>query len=261
MKKIIYITILLVFVFSLSGCKPQGSPEETLNQYLESLKTSDFETSYSLLSEKDKKTVSKKEFIEFLKASDETFAIKSYKIVGEPTRLVKYEDYKYAYDIKVSAKYMSRSTNKETSSDTNFTIVSEGKQWKFYYADTFHERIALTYNNLGQMYLNGEGKKKDYNKAAEYFKKAIAVDPDLSEPHYYLGVAYLYTNNFKESGEEAQKCIYRSDNSLEQSNAFNLIGTIQEKLGDIELAKQNYSKALKLNPSNTYAKTNLDKLN
>lgn len=59
---------------------------------------------------------------------------------------------------------------------------------------------------LGVMYYNGEGVKRDLNKAISYME--IAAEKKAPHAMYVLGVAYLRLNKFKEKTEEISKKLF-----------------------------------------------------
>jgi tetratricopeptide (TPR) repeat protein len=73
---------------------------------------------------------------------------------------------------------------------------------------------------------------KDYQAAERYAKNCIALNPNLSECHFYLGLVNIYTNNKDEAQNNLQIAakgysIY-SKESLEQlSNAYGFVKDYQ----------------------------------
>jgi tetratricopeptide (TPR) repeat protein len=63
-------------------------------------------------------------------------------------------------------------------------------------------KYSIPFNNLGTIHLYLYKEREDlseYNKALEYFKKAIALDPFYSEAYQGLGIAYLGTKRYEEA--------------------------------------------------------------
>jgi tetratricopeptide (TPR) repeat protein len=122
--------------------------------------------------------------------------------------------------------------------------------------DLFKKAIDLdpamteAYNNLGLTYteINEE------EKATEAFKKAIALSPELAAAYNNLGYVFYRLGSYKEAIEMYNEAIGRSNDS---SSAYTNLGNAYYKLEKIEDAIDAWKKALALDPANEKARRNL----
>lgn len=96
-------------------------------------------------------------------------------------------------------------------------------------------------------------KKQDYDKAIEYFNKAM----DTDEKYFNLGCAYYKKQDYTKAKAYFVKAIEKQQDKKELSNYYYNLGNSNFKLGNVSEAKQNYIKSLILNPNNFDAKYNL----
>ena len=96
-------------------------------------------------------------------------------------------------------------------------------------------------NAIGIIYLL---KFEDFPKAIEFFQKALSVDPDFSEAHNNLGVAYERSKMFNDAIISYKKALsnllYRTPEM-----AYNNLGRIYYRLGKYDEAINAYKEALK----------------
>ncbi|MDO5518613.1 MAG: tetratricopeptide repeat protein, partial [Clostridium sp.] len=77
---------------------------------------------------------------------------------------------------------------------------------------------------LGVMYYNGEGVKRDLNKAIDYME--IAAEKKAPHAMYVLGIAYLRLNRFKEKTEEISKRLFEEAYKLKSPYAAEYLAFI-----------------------------------
>jgi len=148
-------------------------------------------------------------------------------------------------------------------------------------------RCYKAYCNLGYIF-SGEG---DTDKAIEFFRKACEIKKGSYEPHYCLGSLYIKNNRFKEALDEYETALglglgdYEFYNELaflyiknrrfkeaehalmqsirlnkDQSDTHNNLGNLYSMAGELELATEEYKKALAIDPANTNIRDNLEKI-
>ena len=82
-------------------------------------------------------------------------------------------------------------------------------------------------------------------KASEYYKKAIKLDPNYSEAHYFLALSYFLTNRYKEALISIKKSIRLNPNNAE---AHYTLGQIFMKLGNFNKAIPPLQTAMDIKP-------------
>jgi len=93
-----------------------------------------------------------------------------------------------------------------------------------------------------------------FEESVSAFKRAITIKNEFPEAYNNLGVAYSHLGN----PELAIKNFLKSISlKKDYSSAYNNLGSIYDDTGNFEEAIENYSLALKYNPNNVEAKTNL----
>ncbi len=110
--------------------------------------------------------------------------------------------------------------------------------------------MTEAYNNLGLTYteINEE------EKATEAFKTAISLSPELAAAYNNLGYVFYRLGSYREAIEMYNEAIGRSKDS---SSAYTNLGNAYYKLEKIEDAIGAWKKALALDPANEKARRNL----
>jgi len=108
---------------------------------------------------------------------------------------------------------------------------------------------ALEFNPLDKEVLNAIGivhllQFEDFEKAVEYFKKALKVDRNFSEAHNNLGVAYERTGKIDEAIASYKKAI---SNPMypHPEKAFNNLGRVYYRTGKYDQAIEAFTGALR----------------
>jgi len=104
--------------------------------------------------------------------------------------------------------------------------------------------FVRTYYEIGQAYLN----KKDFEKAIEYFKKAVELNPDVALTHWYLSASYFDSgNNDKGFAEltEARRLGY----NFGEGDILRLIN-LYIKLNDYNKIAELYEALIEFKPGN-----------
>jgi tetratricopeptide (TPR) repeat protein len=122
--------------------------------------------------------------------------------------------------------------------------------------DLFRKALELdpamteAYNNLGLTYTEiGEEEK-----ATEAFKKAISLSPELAAAYNNLGYVFYRLGSYQEAVEMYNEAIGRSKDN---SSAYTNLGNAYYKLERIEEAIEAWKKALAIDPANEKARRNL----
>jgi tetratricopeptide (TPR) repeat protein len=110
--------------------------------------------------------------------------------------------------------------------------------------------MTEAYNNLGLTYteINEE------EKATEAFKKAIELGPELAAAYNNLGYLFYRLGSYEEAIEMYNEAIGRS---TDNSSAYTNLGNAYYKLDKIEEAMDAWKKALAIDPANEKARRNL----
>ena len=98
------------------------------------------------------------------------------------------------------------------------------------------------YNNLGVIYLY---KYRDYRKAEELIKRALAIEPNLIEGWLNLVRVYYFKGKLNKAKNLCKNLLHKfpSDYQL-----YNLLGTIYFKMHRFKEAESMYKKSIELNP-------------
>jgi TolB-like protein/DNA-binding winged helix-turn-helix (wHTH) protein/Tfp pilus assembly protein PilF len=67
--------------------------------------------------------------------------------------------------------------------------------------------FALAWSGLADCLSTGWGSKKDYVRAEEYARKALALDPELAEAHASLGIVNSNNCNFTDAEKELKRAL------------------------------------------------------
>lgn len=109
-----------------------------------------------------------------------------------------------------------------------------------------NEFEAIHFCNLGVAW----HEKGDYEKAIEYYKRAIKLNNDFAEAHNNLGVAYAKKGNYG----QAIECYNRATSiNPKYATPFNNIGVAFYRLGYLQKAVQHFEKAIEADPKDKRA--------
>ena len=81
------------------------------------------------------------------------------------------------------------------------------------------------------------------DEAINSIRKALEIDPDKADAHYYLGVIYASNNKYNEAIEENKKVIAVDPN---YANAHFNLGTIYHKQDLFNEAIEEYDKTIQI---------------
>lgn len=110
---------------------------------------------------------------------------------------------------------------------------------------------ADAYHNLANTYQQ----MGETDKAIKNYQIALSFNPNLWQSHQNLGTIYfIIQEEFELAKQEFEKAIKINP---QNSNLFNSLGIIYLKLGGKEKAKETFSKALQIDPQNERARQEL----
>ena len=99
--------------------------------------------------------------------------------------------------------------------------------------------------------------QKDWPAAAEQFRHAIALRPEVGELHCNLAVALLRQGQLTAALEQSQRALALLPDHAEAQNTQ---GTVLQELGQLREAEGHYRRALELSPEHAHARSNLGSL-
>ncbi len=103
---------------------------------------------------------------------------------------------------------------------------------------------ALAYNNLGIAYR----KKGEYNRAIECYNKAIAINPNYTLAYFNLGNANVHMRQYDKAVEFFNKVITIDPNFTYKYRVYSNIGAAYYLKGENYNAADWFGKAIELNP-------------
>jgi tetratricopeptide (TPR) repeat protein len=105
---------------------------------------------------------------------------------------------------------------------------------------------------LGEIYLYQMNPKH----ALDEFKKELEINPSVWLVYWRLGDAYARLGNYGEAEKVLKQAIWLNDSF---TGAYLLLGEVELKKGDAELAAGFLERALKLDPQNSFVHYSLAK--
>ncbi len=112
---------------------------------------------------------------------------------------------------------------------------------------------STTYCNLGIAW----AQKGQFDRAEEYYKKAIGLNPANVKAHYNFGNLLLAQNMPDKAIDEYRKAIGASPDFV---RSYDMLAIALIQKGKIEQAKAAYEQALKIDPSDENARIGLEKI-
>ncbi len=95
------------------------------------------------------------------------------------------------------------------------------------------------------------------DEAVSAYERAIALDSENPFAHNNLGLIYIEQERFEVALPHLQRAVALRD---DLPFFFNNLGITLERLGEVEEAKAAYTKAVELDPNNTKAQANLERV-
>ena len=103
--------------------------------------------------------------------------------------------------------------------------------------------FVRTYYEVAQAYLN----KKDYQKAIEWFEKAVELNPEVKISHWYLGITYAQKGDLNKAVQVIESFGYPYKDS--ETDSLRMV-EIYFKLGNYRKLAEIYEALVKLSPRN-----------
>ena len=109
---------------------------------------------------------------------------------------------------------------------------------------------ARRHYDLGVLY----GQRRQFARAAERYRRAIALDPDFAVAHVNLGNIYFRQERYDEAQVSFERAL-AADST--HANAYNSLGNLHMVQGDFSAAAMAFARAGRLDPDNGEFKRNL----
>lgn len=267
MKCLSIITILFLLITLYSGCSsaPKGDPKAVMQQYMDSIKNNDIETSYSLLSAESKKVWTKDKMQLHYSLIDEAYPLKAIKIIekgsSQNERKIDGLSFKNVNEYSVTETCFDNFNKKDLTVTYQDYVINENGEWKIYRGkENADGAISSDYYSIGTMYEAGKGKDKDLIQAAINYNLAIKYNKDYANAYYEIARVYVSLGRYNDALKYASIGVSKNDDSVFRSDTLVLEGMANEGLNKIPEAKTLYKEAVKLNSENEYAKYNLFRL-
>lgn len=108
----------------------------------------------------------------------------------------------------------------------------------------------MAYNNLGHLYLQ----KNDRDRAEEFFRRAVAIDPGKADQISNLGLIFLYKGMLPDALREFKKAaaISPSDGRVSSN-----LGLTYLQMDSLKEAEREFKRTIALNQGHAYAHCNL----
>jgi len=144
---------------------------------------------------------------------------------------------------KKSLKTMEKLNDTESMVFDSFKTLSERNIFEFENLSLNDPKNAINYNKIGDDYYF----QQDYNKAVDYYTKAIELEPDNAEYYFNRGLSCHRLKEYEKAIADKSKAI-----ELEPDNAqyYFSRGVSYDWLKEYEKAIADFSEAIKLDPNN-----------
>ncbi|MFK5975195.1 MAG: tetratricopeptide repeat protein [Sulfurovum sp.] len=109
------------------------------------------------------------------------------------------------------------------------------------YDNRIEDKIELdeVYHNIGKDYHNN----KEYDKAMEYYQKALKINSKKDKSYYNIGLIYFHRKDYDKAMEYYQEAI---EINPKNSVAYNNMGIIYKNKNEYDKAIKYYQKSIKL---------------
>lgn len=112
----------------------------------------------------------------------------------------------------------------------------------------------FVFSNLGSIYADEAYDKRDPNKAEEYFRIALRIQPNFAESWYGLGRLYQLQGQLSKAEDSYLKAIEASPIHL---LAYNNLGVLYQNMGEMQKAEEIFKKGLAIDPQHELLRRNM----
>lgn len=242
------ITLVLLPALLLSGCASHSEPEAFARNYYNSIINNDFETAYEMLCDESKKNYPIEDFILYHQLYNEIYHVNdiAVKLMSESTgKEIDGVKYKKSAGLNITQTAFDKIINEAETSTYIIHSVYENGAWKIHQGSAFHQ--------LSLLYFSARDYRYDYN---QHSHQSNPYDEKYNR--YELALALTAFDRYDEALLEINAYLKSDANREDLSEGYNLKGLCYLGLGDMQNAKDNFLKAIELNPDNAYADTNLN---
>ncbi len=155
----------------------------------------------------------------------------------------------------LAIKNQGQNTNKEDDETINAIRTLSGKKnyteaLKLAETVPLEKRTKIYFKDVGIVYAN----LKEYEKAIEYYQKAIEMDEKWAVPYFNLGIVYKNLKEYEKAIEYYQKAIEMDE---KWAVPYNNLGIVYKNLKEYEKAIEYYQKAIEMDEKWAYPYNNL----
>lgn len=251
-RKIHILLLILTSLLTLSSCKPASEPKQFVEDYYNNILQNNFSEAYNMLCAQSKINYPEEDFILYQQLLNEAYNFTDFSVQQISKTTNKYIEginYKNAAEFTVTQTALNLYTNSQETNTYTVYAVAENGEWKIHQGSAFHQ--------LSLIYFNARDYKYDYNQSAE---QANAEPNNNFYKYYERALAHIALDMYEEAQAEIAVSINSAENNNQLSDAYNVKGLCYMGLEDYSKAKAMFTKSLKLNPANTYAETNLNRV-
>ncbi len=128
------------------------------------------------------------------------------------------------------------------------TLISQGKQEEAKIKLESYSQSILEDAELYSFYGYLLNKLKEFDKAQTFLEKALALNPDQPDAHFFLGTTYAEKGMTEKAMEEIQKELNITQENHIRNKCYLYLGVLNRELGNKEEAIASFKKALEINP-------------
>jgi tetratricopeptide (TPR) repeat protein len=128
------------------------------------------------------------------------------------------------------------------------TLISQGKQEEAKTKLESYSQSILEDAEVYTFYGYLLNKLNDFDQAQTFLEKALALNPDQPDAHFFLGTTYAEKGMADKALAEIQKELDTAQDDHIRNKCYLYLGVLNRELGNKEEAIANFKKALEINP-------------